>query len=67
MTFDIPSVGSDGELEPEVDDDKIVTEEDRARAADIKAQANEAFAGELAILSILLAVQDSSSAVRGMC
>ncbi|WRT65305.1 uncharacterized protein IL334_002248 [Kwoniella shivajii] len=37
------SLSSDGELEPEVDDNKIVTEEDRVKALEIKAEANKAF------------------------
>ncbi|KAK8861195.1 hypothetical protein IAR55_002014 [Kwoniella newhampshirensis] len=40
------SLSSDGELEAEVDDDKIVTEEDRARALELKADANKAFAAK---------------------
>ncbi|WWD16915.1 hypothetical protein CI109_101347 [Kwoniella shandongensis] len=40
------SLSSDGELEPEVDDDKIVTEEDKARALELKAEANKAFAAK---------------------
>jgi serine/threonine-protein phosphatase 5 len=39
-------VSSDGELEPEVDEDRIVTDQDKEQAADLKAQANKAFAGE---------------------
>ena len=39
-------VSSNGELEPEVDDDKIVTEEDRVKALEVKTKANKAFAGE---------------------
>jgi serine/threonine-protein phosphatase 5 len=38
-------VSSDGELEPEVDEDKIVTDEDRAEALVVKGKANKAFAG----------------------
>jgi serine/threonine-protein phosphatase 5 len=40
-------VTADGELEPEVDEDKIITDEDRKEAAEVKAKANKAFAGEL--------------------
>ncbi|OCF32273.1 protein phosphatase 5 [Kwoniella heveanensis BCC8398] len=40
------SLSSDGELEPEVDDDKIITEEDKARALELKAAANKAFAAK---------------------
>jgi hypothetical protein len=39
-------VSSDGELEEEVSLDKIVTDEDKAKAGELKAQANKAFAGE---------------------
>lgn len=39
-------VSSDGELEQEVDEDRIVTDQDREQAAELKAQANKAFAGE---------------------
>lgn len=39
------SLGSDGELELEVDLDRVVSEEDGKRALEIKAQANKAFAG----------------------
>ncbi|RSH87663.1 uncharacterized protein EHS24_000177 [Apiotrichum porosum] len=38
------SLSSDGELESEVDELREVTDEDRAAAADLKAQANKAFA-----------------------
>jgi serine/threonine-protein phosphatase 5 len=38
-------VSSDGELEPEVDEDKIITDEDRKDALEAKAKANKAFAG----------------------
>lgn len=38
------TVSSDGELESEVDELREVTDEDRAAAADLKAQANKAFA-----------------------
>jgi hypothetical protein len=38
-------VSSEGELEPEVDDNKVVTDEDRAAALELKARANKAFAG----------------------
>lgn len=40
------SLSSDGELEPEVDEDKIVTDGDRTLALEIKARANQAFAGK---------------------
>jgi hypothetical protein len=40
-------VSSDGELEPEVDEDKIITDEDRQEALEVKAKANKAFAGVL--------------------
>ncbi len=40
-------VSSDGELEPEVDEDKIVTDQDRAEALEVKGRANKAFAGKL--------------------
>ena len=39
-------MGSDGELEPEVDEDKIVTDADRVLALDIKGRANKAFASK---------------------
>jgi hypothetical protein len=39
-------VSSEGELEPEVDDNKVITDEDRAAALELKARANKAFAGE---------------------
>jgi len=39
-------VGSDGELEEEVDLDKIITDQDREQAAELKVKANKAFAGE---------------------
>lgn len=39
-------MSSEGELEPEVDDNKVVTDEDRAAALELKARANKAFAGE---------------------
>lgn len=38
-------VGSDGEMEPEVDDNKIITEQDKALALELKAKANKAFSG----------------------
>ena len=41
------SLGSDGELELEVDLEREVSEEDGKRALEIKAQANKAFAGAL--------------------
>ncbi|KAL7419407.1 Palmitoyl-protein thioesterase 1 [Cryptotrichosporon argae] len=37
------SLSSDGELEPEVDEDRVISEEDIAKAAELKAKANEAF------------------------
>jgi hypothetical protein len=37
-------VGSDGELEEEVDMDRIITDQDREQAAELKVKANEAFA-----------------------
>jgi hypothetical protein len=40
-------VGSDGELEEEVDMERIVTDQDRELAAEFKVKANKAFAGEL--------------------
>ena len=39
-------VSSDGELEPEVDEDKIITDQDRSEALVVKGKANKAFAGE---------------------
>lgn len=36
-------MGSDGELEPEVDDNKVITEEEAAEALELKALANKAF------------------------
>jgi serine/threonine-protein phosphatase 5 len=39
-------VGSDGELEEEVDMDRIITDQDREQAAELKVKANKAFAGE---------------------
>jgi serine/threonine-protein phosphatase 5 len=39
-------VSSDGELEPEVDENKIVTDQDRADALELKANANKAFASK---------------------
>lgn len=39
-------MGSDGELEEEVDLDKIITDQDREQAAELKVKANKAFAGE---------------------
>jgi len=38
-------VGSDGELEEEVDMDRIITDQDREQAAELKVKANKAFAG----------------------
>lgn len=38
-------MGSDGELEPEVDDNKVITEEETAEALELKALANKAFKG----------------------
>ena len=38
-------VTSNGDLEPEVDENRIVTDEDRAQALEVKARANKAFAG----------------------
>ncbi|WVN87414.1 uncharacterized protein L203_102593 [Cryptococcus depauperatus CBS 7841] len=40
------SLGSDGELEPEVDENKMVTEQDRTRAIELKTEANNAFAAK---------------------
>lgn len=40
------AVTSDGQLEEEVDLDKVVSKEDEAQAIELKAQANKAFAGE---------------------
>ena len=37
-------VSSDGELEEEVDLEKDVTDEERAKAAELKVEANKAFA-----------------------
>jgi serine/threonine-protein phosphatase 5 len=37
-------VGSDGELEEEVDMDRIITDQDREQAAELKVKANKAFA-----------------------
>lgn len=39
-------MSSDGELEPEVDEDRIVTDQDREQALEIKAKANKAFQSE---------------------
>jgi len=39
-------VSSDGELESEVDEDRIITDQDREQAAELKVKANKAFAGE---------------------
>lgn len=39
-------MGSDGELEEEVDMDRIITDQDREQAAELKVKANKAFAGE---------------------
>jgi hypothetical protein len=39
-------VGSDGELEEEVDLERIVSDQDREQAAELKVKANKAFAGE---------------------
>ena len=39
-------MSSDGELEPEVDLDRVISEEDKAKAVDMKTKANKAFAGE---------------------
>ena len=39
-------MGSDGELEEEVDMDRIITDQDREQAAELKAKANKAFAGK---------------------
>jgi serine/threonine-protein phosphatase 5 len=39
-------VGSDGELEEEVDMDRIITDQDREQAAELKVKANRAFAGK---------------------
>jgi hypothetical protein len=44
-------VSSNGDLESEVDDDKIVTDEDKSEAAALKAKANKAFAGGLQSLA----------------
>ncbi|RSH94241.1 hypothetical protein EHS25_004044 [Saitozyma podzolica] len=46
------SLSSEGELEPEVDDNKVVTDEDRAAALELKARANKAFAEKDFNLSI---------------
>ena len=40
------AVTSDGELEPEVDEDKIITDQDRKEALELKAKANKAFGGK---------------------
>jgi hypothetical protein len=42
-------VGSDGELEEEVDMDRIITDQDREQAAELKVKANKAFAGKSSI------------------
>jgi hypothetical protein len=39
-------VGSDGELEEEVDLERIVSDQDREQAAELKVKANKAFAGK---------------------
>jgi hypothetical protein len=39
-------VSSDGELEQEVDEDRIVTDQDKEQAAELKQKANKAFASE---------------------
>lgn len=39
-------MGSDGELEQEVDEDRIVTDQDREQAAELKQKANKAFASK---------------------
>ena len=42
-------MGSDGELEEEVDMDRIITDQDREQAAELKVKANKAFAGMSAL------------------
>ena len=39
-------MSSDGELEQEVDENRIVTDQDRGQAAELKQKANKAFASE---------------------
>ena len=53
-------MSSNGELEPEVDEDKIVTDEDRTEALVVKGKANKAFAGGVSVST----VHPSWSAVR---
>lgn len=42
-------MSSDGELESEVDEDRIITDQDREQAAELKVKANKAFAGMSAL------------------
>jgi serine/threonine-protein phosphatase 5 len=49
-------VGSDGELEEEVDMDRIITDQDREQAAELKVKANKAFAGK-SLLSFLVGMR----------
>jgi hypothetical protein len=49
-------VGSDGELEEEVDMDRLITDQDREQAAELKVKANKAFAGEYP-LSVLVGMR----------
>lgn len=42
----ISPVSSDGELEQEVDENRIVTDQDKEQAAELKQKANKAFASE---------------------
>jgi serine/threonine-protein phosphatase 5 len=60
-------VGSDGELEEEVDMDRIITDQDREQAAELKVKANKAFAGR-SLVSFLLGMSGGSGSkveIRG--
>jgi serine/threonine-protein phosphatase 5 len=52
-------VSSDGELEQEADLDRPISEQDKAKALEVKARANKAFAGEYPCL--LFAVYPTQS------
>lgn len=45
-------VSSDGELELEFDENRIITDEDRAQALELKAKANAAFKGVFCVQSL---------------
>lgn len=58
-------MGSDGELEPEVDENKVITEQDKVLALEMKTKANKAFAG-MSVLGIPSVQLDMAPRIRWM-